>query len=120
MTKQDIISATITLTTGDQIKDVDFPNIPGRITGVSTHLIGDRYGNRVRLAIKDGGSEVRRPIDVAFSETSGRASGVVAQLPLHVANPGRITAQVQLDSVLDANQTIKVEVLIFCEIDQIC
>lgn len=108
-------SVTVNLTAGDQVKEADFPIINGRIIGLSTTLIGDRAGKRVRLALKDGGNETHRPLDVAFSETSGRSSFSEGLVPLNVKNPGRMTASIQLDSPLEGAENIKVEVLLVCE-----
>lgn len=116
MNKPDYNSATITLTEGDAIKEADFPHIDGRIVGMSTHVVGGtRYGKRVRLALKDGGNEVRKPIDLAFTETAGRSVEDGGQMKLNISNPGRITASVQLDSELAAGETIKVEVLLISD-----
>lgn len=120
MRKLEYNSVTVTLTTGDTVQETDFPKVNGRIIGLSTHVLGDRFNRRVRLALKDGGSETHRPMDVAFTETNGRSTGNEPQLHLNISNPGAITAQIQLDAELEADQTIKVEVLLFSEIEPIC
>lgn len=117
MRKQEYNSATVTLTSGESIKEVEFPSINGNITKIGTAIIGERYGKRVRLALKDGGNEVQRPVDVLFTETSGRASFEDGLMKKEIPNPGRITAAIQLDSALGAGETIKVEVLLVSEMN---
>lgn len=119
MNKPEYNSITVSLGNGDSIQEADFPHIDGTILGMSTHIVGGtRHGKRVRLALKDGGNEVQKPVDAAFSETSGRSSFENGLMRLNIQNPGRITASVQLDSALGAGETIKVEVLLVSDKSQ--
>lgn len=117
MKKPEYNSVTLTIGEGGQISKDTFPRLNGVVTGVSTHVIGDRPSKRARLALTDGGQEAYRPFDVAFSETEGRGSFREGVLPLYIPNPGDIGVSVTTDEVLAAGESLIVEVLLISEVE---
>lgn len=97
----------------DTVKTVDFPHIEGRILGFSTTVVGTRPAERVQVVIKEGASDLHRPMDVNFSETTGRSSFEDGAIRLNVENPAAMSAQLTIPA--GASGAFGVEVLIISE-----
>lgn len=107
----------ISMEEGDSIKNNEFPTISGKILGFMTTVVGDRpSGKRANITLKMNGNDIHRPIDLNFTETKGRAGFKNGLLPLHLENPGRITAQVNMDAAVANGEDFKVQVLVVSQV----
>ena len=114
-------TVVVSLEEGDTVATADFPTIPGKMLGFGTTLIGNRPGSKgVKVTLKDGGNDMHRPIDINFSETVGRNNLIESLLHLEKENPGRITAQIQVDAPVAAGEEFKVEVLVLSNVKEMC
>jgi hypothetical protein len=111
---------TISLTTGDAQKEMDFSDIYGPIVGYATKPIGTiPAGQSADLAVYDGATEVLAPIDISVGDVTNKNSfvnGIVT--PLSVENPGRIKAQITPSTPLGAGESYKVVVIIFYAVEK--
>lgn len=117
MKKPEYNSITLDVVEGKSTVPGKFSRINGKIVGISTHVIGTRAAASAKLAIMDGGQEVQRPVDIAFTETDNRGSFKMGVMPVEIENPGNITVSLSLDTPVAANGDFKVEVLLISEVD---
>lgn len=97
------------------VKSATLPPIDGRIVGMSTHTKRVGTTTPAKLQLKDGGVELYRPIDVAFSETEGRSTFMDGVIPLNISNPGKIEATLIIADAPANGEKIIVELLIISE-----
>ncbi len=118
MKKLQHVQRTISLTTGDAQKEIDFSDIQGPVVGYSTVPFGTiPAGQTADVMIKDGATTVLMPIDIAVSNVKTKNSFEGSVCPLTVENPGRITGAIIPSTPLGAGEAYKVKVIIYYTVD---
>ena len=108
-------TVTISLAEGSSVSTERFPTIQGRIVSMGTTVIGTRPEKSINITLKDNGNELHRPVDINFTETTGRNSFHDGLLEIGRNKPGNITAELTADAVLANGEDFKVQVLLVVE-----
>ena len=118
MKKLQHVQRTISLATGDAQKEAYFSDIQGPIVGYSLVPFGAMPGGiRADLMIQDGATTVLMPIDIAVPDVTTKSSFRGSICELMVENPGDIKATIIPTQTLEADQVIKVKVIIYYAVE---